>query len=767
MLAGARRRTPRTGTGRWPDIGRAAAGYGTVGVVAAFLGGLLTRPWVGGWSNPVVYGNDTIGTLTMVEGAGWTGTARGVAELGAPHGTSWVDFPLGPDRLHLVGIRLVRLLSDDPMVVVNLWLVIGFVLVAWAAFGVLSHLGVGSLLAGSLAVVFSLAPYHFETIAAGHFFLATYYAVPLGVLLALWANDGSLRRPRPSTAAEGDAATRRARRRTGWVVVWVLVVGSASAYYAVFATIGILAVGLVRSLRRREVRTLAAPAVVAVAVMVVVVANVAGDLAQSASAGTNQEASHRATIETDSYGLRPAALAVPPPGHRFGAADSLGERYGDAVPRRGGSYLGLLALAGLAVVVVRCVRDSGRPDPPGGPLEQGVLERFGVIAVASVAVGAVGGGGLLVALVGFGQIRVWSRISIVVAFVGLAALGVVLERRTGGAGARVMPRALLAVGLVAVAMVDQVANGVVPDPAEVARARAVDEEVAESLLGSLDDGDDVAVHPPMAFPSGVVDRGAPMHSTLAVWSAADGRLNWSAGAIAGRGGDWRFSWAAHEPDLVAAGLAAAGFEAILVDRRVEAPHSLLPAAIAPSSGDETAEDLRTLLGAPAGVSSDGTREWFDLRPLRADLVAAHGADRVDRWGRAVTRPIGVTFSGAATATTTGREGVRLLGAEASFTLRRADDDAGPVDVHFLLSGEPGATVEVGWPDEVERVTLGDRPVVLERRLTLDERDTVVELATDAGVLAAAPATAGDVRLELGDLTVVDATLAGAVGMLTN
>ena len=32
---------------------------------------------------------------------------------GAPWGTSWIDFPLGPDRLHLVLWRVLRLFTDD------------------------------------------------------------------------------------------------------------------------------------------------------------------------------------------------------------------------------------------------------------------------------------------------------------------------------------------------------------------------------------------------------------------------------------------------------------------------------------------------------------------------------------------------------------------------------------------------------------------------------------------------------------------------------
>lgn len=720
---------------------RVAGELGAVGLVATALGALFLRPWLGGWSTPVVYGNDTIGTLTMVLGGGWTGTARGAETLGAPHGAEWIDFPLGPDRLHLVGIRLVRLVWDDPMVVVNVWLLVGFALIACSAFGVMRHFGMGGLLSGSLAIVFAFAPYHFETIAAGHFFLATYFAVPLGVLLAVWASDGSLQRNR--------------RGRVGWTALWVLVVGSASAYYAAFALVGIVAVGAVRALRRGHLRLLVTPLVVAGALALVVVANVAGDLVAAASAGPNHEASQRASIETDSYGLRPAALAVPAAGHRFAPAGALGDRYSEAVPRRGGSYLGLVALVGLAVVAARSVRHSGNQDPPGGRREQGLHERLAVIAVSSIAVGGIGGAGLLVAIAGFGQIRVWSRISIVVAFVGLLGLGVVLQRRTSLRDDPSLRRALLAVGLVAVAVIDQVANGAMPDHTEIMAARGVDEEVASGLVSLLDPGDDVFVHPPMAFPGGVVDRGAPMHSTLAVWSAAGGQLNWSAGAIQGRSGDWRFSWASREPVLMVAGLAAAGFDAVLVDRRVNPPDSLVSVGPGPTGGADASDELERVFGPADGVSGDGSRVWFDLRPLRDRMVEAFGPQRVEQWGRAVTRPVGTTFSGAATLTTTGREGVRLLGPEATLTLRRGNDQLSPVEVRFLLAGEPGAAVEIRWPDGEERVVLAEQPVEVRRMVSLADRDAVIGLRTDAGSLRGAPSAAGDVRLALGDLRVGD------------
>ena len=51
-------------------------------------------------------------------------------QLGAPFGQELYDFPLGGDRLHLVGDAVLTIFTDDPIVVVNLYYAIGFILIA-------------------------------------------------------------------------------------------------------------------------------------------------------------------------------------------------------------------------------------------------------------------------------------------------------------------------------------------------------------------------------------------------------------------------------------------------------------------------------------------------------------------------------------------------------------------------------------------------------------------------------------------------------------
>lgn len=712
---------------------RIVGGAAAVAGVTAALVGLLLRPWSGGWGTPVVYRSDTLATLAMVDAAGWTGTARAAPGLGAPHGTEWFDFPLGPDRLHLVVLRLLRLVVGDSMTALNLYLVLGFVLVAVVAFGVLSHLGVPPVLAGALGVVFSLAPYHFDRLDSGHAFLAAYYAVPLGVLLALWAADGSLAGP-------------DARRRRWGALALVLVVGSASAYYAAFSILLVAGLGLAVAVRRGSWRVLLVPAAVALGIGSVVVLNVAGDLMDAAGRGPNPEAVARAPGDSDWYGLRPMSMVTPPSDHRVAAMAALGTTYESAVPRRGGSYLGLVALAGLVVVAVGCVRPAAVPD---GSLAR----RLGVMVGVCVLAGSVGGGAVALAASGFGQIRVWDRVTVVVGFLGLVGLGSALGPwwRARPPSARTTP-ALVAVALVAVAVLDQV-GAAMPSRTANRVARAGDAEVAASMQQSLGSGDTVLQFPYVAFPGGVTDRGLPQYAHLGPWAAGDGTLSYSAGAMQGRGGDWQASWLAQDPRLLVGGAAAAGFDALYVDLRATPAAGL---QTTPRSGRELADALDAL-GLPSQRSADGSRRWFDLRPLQERLGDELGRATVDRLGRGVVRPIGVTFSGAATYTAA-PAGVRLLDPVSTVTLRREDGDTGSVRVRFAVEGEPGATVEVTAPGVHRRVRLGDDPTGVDLTVPMVERDVVVEVRTDATLLPTRPRSAPDARLQLSNLTVIDTEL---------
>jgi len=739
--------------------------YGWLTAAVAAVVAIMVRPWSGGWHVPITYGGDTLSVLAMVDGAGWTGTAVGPSSLGAPYGLSWTDFPLGPDRLHLVAFRLVRLFGVDGMTALNLTFLLGFFLVAWASYAVLRSQRISALVAGTVSVVFTIVPYHFARISDGHLFLAAYFAVPLGVLLALWASDGTLARP-------------LGRGRAAVLVGCVLVVGSSSAYYAAFAVVLVLALGVATALRRGSWRALVAPGLVAVAVLGVVVANTAGTLLTARDAGVNLDAATRPASDSDAFGLRLAQLVLPTPDHRIEALGALGQRAAEVDrPGESGAQIGLLAVLGLVAIGATCARRLGRERAGDAGRQDALMARLGVLSLAAVLAATMGGAGLVVASLGVTQIRVWSRMSIVLAFLGLTGLAVVLDRVRDSAlvRGRSLGPAILALVVVAVAIVDQTSPGSLAARDWNARLQQVDREVAEQLEAALPADADVFQLPYVGFPSGRPEGDLPLYGLLGPWTAGSGALSYSAAAMQGRGGDWQRSWTTRPPEVLVPGLAAAGFDALYLDRRGEPT-----ATTAPVDGDlvgDTAQGtdtsavaswLRRSLGAPAGVVRDGAhrREWFDLRPVRDRLVARHGADRVRQLGEAVRRPIGVVLDGAVDRFAV-PGGTRLLLADSTITLR--DEDAAergaprPVVVRFELRGEPGTTVRIEAGGRVRQEVLGAGPTTVELVLEAAARDEVITVHTDAGRLVDAAARLGDVRLQLSQVEVVDEELDRAVG----
>lgn len=725
-----------------------------LGLVAA----LVYRVWGRSWTTPFVHSGDAMAHLALLDTVGWTGTPAPNERLGAPHGVDWVDMPSGADRVHLVMLRALRAITGDTVVAANLYLVLSIVLVGLAAYVVLRLLRCTPLASGVAAIVFAVAPTQFARAGVGHLFLLAYFAVPFTVYLALWASgglgnglDGHDDDPGPSRGAWQE-----------WVgpIVLMVLIGSSSAYYAVFGAIGIAATGAVVALRRGSWRALARPALVAAGTMAVIVLNVAGEaLRRGGDAGV------RVPLDSDSFGLRLAQMLLPIRDHRVGPlADWADSAYRIAAPGDRGAPLGLLALAGVGAVGWWCVRNVGRRTPGSSVLTDGVegrggvVARLGVLVLAVVAFAVTGGLGMVLATLGFTQIRAWSRMSIMVGFVGVAALAMCLD----GASRRWVPsrpvRWSVALVLVGVAVFDQFGTSSLPSESRNAERWAADRELAADLQAALADDAMVFQLPVGTYPAELPMGSIQANDLLGPHVAGDGSLRWSVGAMSGRGGDWQRSVAALSTEVMAEHLAAADVAAIAVDRRG-------------LDDDELEAELTRVLGEPAFVTGDGTRAWYDLGPLRDELVARDGAAAVAERGRAVTRPVGVVVEGSPGARSTRDARARDLAASATLVLTdeaiaAGGADPAPLTVSFTLEGEPGATVRVSAPGMATRtVGLGEEPVPVSLEVALDDDGVArIRLRTDASPLAPPADRWGDVRVRLGDLTVLDSGLAG---MLTN
>lgn len=664
-----------TGSSTWQVI--------VVAVVGFVLAAVLLRPFP--LSAPVMYRGDAFQHDVLVQSSTWWGSVGHSSDLGGRSGVDWSVFPTGTERLQLVVLHALDVLTGDVATAINLYLLLGVMVTAAVAFVVLRWMGLRPVLAGAAAVAFTFAPAFGSAVYEGHLFLVALYPVALSTWLAMWA---TMSEPRTQPLMPSGGVV----RRVGPAVVVIAVIATAlsSAYYTAFGVVVVAAVGLAVAVYRRDARRLLKPAVVIAGLIATAGLSLLPDLLARAgdpAAG----ALRRTAVDVWRYSLHPRSLLLLGDGHPLAPlARLLHARGVDLLTATATSVLGLVALSGCVVCLVSAVRSGTDPRDRADR----VMSRLTVV-VATVVVTAMAGGLATVAgQLGFTQIRAWGRMAVFLSFAGLAGIALVAQRwlESGRWDRR---RVLAAVAAaVAVTLIDQ---GIVPvAPVDVDRAAGADAALVRSMVGRL--GRDAAVFelPVVSFPD---DPGS--ERLLAPAVQARGALRFSAGFFRGGREDWQLSWCRRPVDQFVRAIAAIGYDALLVQRT----HHMI------TDRSRAAELLDGVLGTPANESNDGTFAWYDLRPLRSQLIDRFGAEAVERAGGLVRRPVGVDYRGVTD--------LRLVGREMSnggeILLRRLDDDTAPVRVTMRVTAAGEARVverDVRLRPDVTTVRVPGAPPVL-------------------------------------------------------
>lgn len=664
-----------TGSWTWQVI--------VVAVISFVLAAVLLRPFP--LSTPVMYRGDAFQHDVLVQSSTWWGSVGHSSDLGGRSGIDWSVFPTGTERLQLVVLHALDALTGDVSTAINLYLLLGVMVTAAVTFVVLRWMGLRPLLGGATAVAFTFAPAFGSAVFEGHLFLYALYPVALGTWLALWATMAT-----PLTQTNGAAG--RAVRRREVIVVCVAVVTTAlsSAYYTAFGVVVIAAVGLAVAMYRRDARRLLRPAVVIAGLVGTAGLSLLPDLlarAGNPAAG----ALRRTAVDVWRYSLHPRSPLLLGDGHPLAPlARLLRARGVDLLTATATSVLGLVALSGCIACLVIALRSGRHPRDRSDR----VTSRLAVVVVTVLLVAMAGGLATVAGQLGFTQIRAWGRMAVFLSFAGLAGLALVAQRwfeRDGWERRRVIGVLVVAVALT---LVDQ---GIVPvAPVDVDRAVGADAALVRSMVGRL--GRDAAVFelPVVSFPD---DPGS--ERLLAPAVQAGGALRFSAGFFRGGREDWQLSWCRRPVDQFVRAIAAVGYDALLVQRT----HHMI------TDRSRAAELLDGVLGTPAGQSRDGTFVWYDLRPLRSQLIDRFGAEAVERAGGLVRRPVGIDYRGVTDLRLVGRE----MDGGGDVLLRRLDGDTAPVRVTMRVTAAGEARVveqDVRLRPDVTTVPVPGAPPVL-------------------------------------------------------
>jgi hypothetical protein len=447
------------------------------------------------------------------------------------------------------------------------------------------------------------------------------------------------------------------------------------------------------------------------------------------------------------FGLHLVQLASPVPGHRLAPLATLARFLHPTEGSETGSWLGVLALAGLVIGLISIARRVVGPRSDGDDLPA----RAGLFALVCMLVGSVSGFAWLIGLATMSEIRSWARVSIVISFLGLVALGAFFDKlspRFSGhpwvANRRIALSSFGAIAVVVLAVADQAPRSLVPDSSVNAVQWNITDRFVHSIEATLDPGAMVFQLPVIAHPENET------RNQLADYQLFDGfihsnKLKWSFGAFEGREGDWQFIAERLPMPQLLDGITAAGFTGLYLDR----------------SGftDATIENSIAAAGAPVTlVSQDKRLVFYDLRAYARAASARMGDAAWTRLGTDTLYPVtwwltsGFSY-GPKPANPMNSTVLIGSSAVADFWNRGPKATAGgrPVTIRIEARspGGPGH-LQVSGGGRVVDATVGTSWTTIELALTLVGERTSVHLITDA------PLTDATTRVEIDKIEVVEA-----------
>jgi hypothetical protein len=445
------------------------------------------------------------------------------------------------DPASAIVLRFEALFTSNGILILNIYNVIGFFSIGFAAYFFFRALRVRRWIAIVFALVLSFAPYEYQRISFGHAFVANYWAVPLlGILILSVAGP----RTDPFERWINASATVRMRRtrRLLPLVFLTLMVSLSLSYYFVFAVIilvGILAARLIGAMIERLRPRLLLWPIVTVGMLILFIAIQLGTLSLNFNDRYAKYFGQRSPIESEVQAGKITTLLLPWTGSGFHFLANLTKKYIDTSPVSiyaeppGTPIVAAIAMVLTVVfILVRLLR-TGNSTEPLTALGRFMRDpRATVLSFAflwGLLFFTVSGLGVIFALVVSPEIRSWARMSIVLITVSLGFLAILVDTA--------FPRlraALPVVGVIAIiAIVDQLA-GV---PTAVSIQATTDSSLRHFVAtaeNKLADNCGVVQLPLKGFPAtGPIGAMSDYNQALPYILSTKDTLRWSYGAVLG------------------------------------------------------------------------------------------------------------------------------------------------------------------------------------------------------------------------------------------
>jgi phosphoglycerol transferase len=535
-------------------------------------------------------------------------------DLGAPFGQELYDFPnLVGHSFNLLLIKLLGVFSSAPALITNLFFLLSFPLVALASFLVLRQIGISGGASLVCSVLYALAPYHFLR-GEHHLHLAAYYSVPVGAYLVL-----SLLSGRQLFARRGRTGPRllawASKRSVLTLALCLFIALAGGPYYAVFTGLLLIAAAVLMLVIQRDVRALVQGSALLVAIFGFLMLDGLPSLVYMFANEPNN-AIDRGRLTSELYSLEFVRMVIPAPGHQVDALSDLAEKYYESTIIPGGTEgpsqsLGFITTLGFAwlllVALVGCLSPRWMIGDPRH-------RQLATATVIAFLIGTTGGISVLFTALVSQQIRSWARISILIAFFAIAAVGLLIDalgERTRVRRGHPVLFGVLLLSVLLIGLYDQANNSFVPDYSAVKAEYQSDAVFVGAIDHELPPQARVFQLPYESFPEPEEPaEGVEMtfYSHLSPY-VHESDLRWSYGAVKGRpNAAWQADLADKPAEDLVDTITEKGFDGIYVDRFGY-----------PDRGVKLEGELGELLTVEPVVSPDERKSFFSLLPYKERL----------------------------------------------------------------------------------------------------------------------------------------------------
>jgi len=593
----------------------------TAALTSVVLAGWVMKIWRLDWRIPFFYreGGDFFVKAMLVRESienGWYWT---VSRLGAPDVLDYSQIPYHP-TIHLLLMKFLSILlgTNDYALIMNIYYMLTFAMVSFAACVCLRSLGVSRPSSMFGAVLYSLLFYHFYR-AQMHLELAAYYMVPFACLVVVWAFEGRL------VGELGGAEWKwwRAPRFIAAVAV-AAVMSFDMPYYPYFLAL-LLIVALGRQIASPRLRKASVATAVLIAVILVCsLANLTPVFVHAAKSGLNMQAAPRGPRDSEVYGMKMTQLVFPVSGHRVTWLRNLKAGYLSRSPlinENDSAALGTVGTVGFIYLLYLVL--TGRKK-----ISQS-LNSVALVNITCVLIGTIGGLGAVISFVAFSQIRCYTRISIFIAFFALLAAGVMVDEvsaRVKGVASGAL-RWVVSGVIIVFGALDQTTPGMARPAAALERVFSSDQEFVNQIEASLPKGSMVLQLPLVPFPHSPPTHHMVMNSHMRAYLQSKS-LRWSYGAVRNTDAEvWQRNVAQLPAGELVKTLALSGFRGIYVDRWAYQ-----------DGGKRIQQQLSTLLDQKPLNSRNGRLFFFSLVGFENRLRRELGPKKWDQLSRRARHP---------------------------------------------------------------------------------------------------------------------------------